>query len=244
MSGAHVKNAREHLGWTQKQAARHWKMSQPYLSLVERGQRQAPARLTRLLARDQPQLAKRLPVHLPEAEGADFSRLLGSLGYPGFAYLGDPSALANPAAVVLAVLKQKHVPARVTEALPWLLVTFADLNWDWLVDHAKLANVQNRLGFLVAVARELAEKRGDSEAMNRLLAVERTLEDARLAKEDTLGRALTEVERRHLRDERPPAAAHWNLLTRLCADDLRYGVSAHLKTQKSEQRRWSIERSP
>jgi hypothetical protein len=112
----------------------------------------------------------------------------------------------------------------VTEAPPWLLVTFADLDWDWLVDHAKLANVQNRLGFLVSLARELAEKRGDPRTMNRLLAVEKKLEDARLAKEDTLGRAMTEAERRYSRDERSPAAAHWNLLTRLRADDLRYAV--------------------
>jgi len=224
MSGAQVKTAREHLGWTQKQAARHWKMSQPYLSLVEHGKRPVPARLARVLARDQPQMATGLPVQLPEAEPADFPRLLGSLGYPGFAYLSDPNALANPATVLLAGLQQKHVPARVTEALPWLLVTFADLDWDWLIDHAKLANVQNRLGFLVTLARELAEKRGDPGAMNRLLAVERRLEDARLAKEDTLGRTLTEAERRYLRDERPPAAAHWNLLTRLRADDLRYAV--------------------
>jgi hypothetical protein len=94
----------------------------------------------------------------------------------------------------------------------------------WLVDQAKLANVQNRLGFLVSLACELTQKRGDPGAMNRLLAVERRLEDARLAKEDTLGRALTETERRHLRDQRPPAAAHWNLLTRLRADSLRYAI--------------------
>lgn len=224
MSAAQVKTAREHLGWTQKQAARHWKMSQPYLSLVEHGKRPAPARLARLLARDQPQMATGLPVQLPEAESADFPRLLGSLGYPGFAYLSDPNALANPAAVLLAGLQQKHVPARVTEALPWLLVTFADMDWDWLVDHAKLANVQNRLGFLVTLARELVEKRGDPGTMNRLLAVERKLEDARLAKEDTLGRTMTEAERRYVRDERPLAAAHWNLLTRLRAEDLRYAV--------------------
>ena len=223
MSGAQVKTAREHRGWTQRQAARHWKMSQPYLSLVEHGKRPAPARLARLLARDQPQMATGLAVQLPAAS-ADFPRLLGSLGYPGFAYLSDPNALANPAAVLLAGLQQKHVPARVTEALPWLLVTFADMDWNWLVDQAKLANVQNRLGFLVTLARELTHKRGDLVAMNRLLAVERRLEEARLAKEDAFGRTLTETECRYLRDQRPPAAAHWNLLTRLRVDDLRYAV--------------------
>lgn len=33
---------------------------------------------------------------------------------------------------------------------------------------------------------------------------------------------LTDVEKRHLRTHRPEAAAHWNLLTRLRAEDLRY----------------------
>jgi hypothetical protein len=116
------------------------------------------------------------------------------------------------------------VPARVTEALPWLLVTFVDLDWNWLLDQAKLANAQNRLGYLVGLARQLAEQRGESTTVARLAAVEEELEEARLAKEDTLGRQLTTVERRHLREHRPPAAVHWNLLTSLRIEDLRHGV--------------------
>ena len=152
----------------------------------------------------------------------DLPRLLGSLGYAGFAYLAEARAVMNPAAVVLAALRTTAVPARVTEALPWVLVTFAHLDWDWLVDHAKLANLQNRLGYLVTLAREVAEQRGESAAVQTLADVGRRLEEARLVKEDTLGRDLTSVERRHLREHRPAAAAHWNLLTNLRAEDLRY----------------------
>lgn len=221
MSGEQVKRAREHLGLTQQQAARRWKLSQPYLSLVEHNGRRVPARLAILLARDEPQMATGLPLDVLTSD--DLPRLLGSLGYPGFAYLADPHVLANPAAVLLAGLQQKHVPARVTEALPWLLVTFVDLDWDWLLDQAKRSNVQNRLGYLVTLAHEVAQKRGESAVVTRLLDAEHQLEEARLAKEDTLGRALTDAERRHLRERRPQAAAHWNLLTGLRAKDLRYG---------------------
>ena len=161
----------------------------------------------------------------PEAslgKAKDLPRLLGSLGYAGFAYLAEARAVMNPAAVVLAALRTPAVPARVTEALPWVLVTFAHLDWDWLVDQAKLANLQNRLGYLVTLAREVAEQRGESAAVQTLADVGRRLEEARLVKEDTLGRELTSVERHHLREHRPAAAAHWNLLTKLRSEDLRY----------------------
>lgn len=217
MLGAQVRVAREHLGLTQQQAAQRWKMSQAYLSLVENDERRVPDRLARLMARSESSMATGLPLKLLDRGPDDLPRLLGGLGYPGFAYLANSRDVENPAAVVLAGLQAHIVPARVTEALPWVLVTFVDLQWDWLVDQAKLANVQNRLGYLVTLGRDVAEKRGNSAAAKTLAGVEPKLQDARLAKEDTLGRELTEVERRYLREHRPPAAVHWNLLTSLRA---------------------------
>lgn len=222
MSGQQLKAAREALGMTQQQAARRWRVSQPYLSLVENNRRRVPARLARLLASHEPSVATALPLAVPM--DADLPRLLGSLGYPGFAYLADPNEVTNPASLLVAALRQANVPARVTEALPWLLTRFVDLDWDWLVNEAKRWNVQNRLGYLVSLAVDLARRRDDSAALSRLERVEQQLEDARLAKEDTLGRTLTESERRYLREHRPATAAHWNLLTSLRADDLRYAV--------------------
>jgi hypothetical protein len=71
----------------------------------------------------------------------------------------------------------------------------------------------------------VARRQGDAVTVSRLESVEQHLEDARLAKEDTFGRAVTEAERRYLREHRPAGAAHWNLLTSLGADDLRCAVS-------------------
>ena len=78
------------------------------------------------------------------------------------------------------------------------------------------------LGFLVSLARELAEKQGAGETANTLAALEHELEDARLAKVDALSRRLTQAERRYFQDHRSPTARHWNLLTGLSADTLQY----------------------
>ncbi len=223
MSGSQVKAVRGRLGWTQQQASRRWKVSQAYLSLVEHNKRPVPARLARLLAHEEPSMATGLPVELPVKAAKDLPRLLGGVGYPGFAYLANRGDVANPAAVVLAALQAREVPARVVEALPWVLLTFTNLDWNWLVDSVKLANVQNRLGYLVGLAGDLALGRGELAAVNRLSEVGEKLEEARLAKEDTLGRELTDAERRHVRAHRPAAAAHWNLLTNLRAEHLRHG---------------------
>lgn len=224
MSGAQVRAVRERLGLTQQQAARRWRLSQAYVSLVEHNKRPTPNRLARALARTEPSMATGLRLEMPHANVDDLPRLLGTLGYRGFAQLASPAGVSNPATLVLAALKASFVPARVTEALPWLLVTFVDLDWQWLIDQARLSNVQNRLGFLVHVATQFADRLGEVQASQRLAGVEQVLEEARLAKEDTFGRDLTEVERDYLRQHRPPAARHWNLLTNLRAEDLRYGL--------------------
>jgi transcriptional regulator with XRE-family HTH domain len=215
--------AREHLGLTQQQAARRWKLSQTYLSLMEGGKRRVPEPLARRLARTDPNLATALPPHLSTTAAKDLPALLGALGYPAFEYLARPGGVSNPAAVVLTALKGHDVPPRVTEALPWVLMTFPDLDWQWLVAEAKLANLQNRLGYVVSLASELTGLGNGVRSGAHLEAVRVQLEEARLVKEDTLGRNVTEVERQYFRQHRPEAATHWNLLTTLRAEDLRYG---------------------
>jgi len=189
---------------------------------MERGRRPVPERLARLFVGTDPNLATALPFQMPSKAAGDLPKLLGSLGYPAFEYLADRRTLANPAAVVLASLKSPDVSARVTEALPWVLVKFSGLDWDWLLAETKLANVQNRLGYLVCLARQVAEMSNDARAVGPLEAARVQLEEARLAKEDTLGRHLTEAEKHHLRQHRPDVAEHWNVLTTLRARDLRY----------------------
>jgi len=224
MSGRDLRTARRALGQSQVAAARRWHVSQAYLSLMERGQRPVPERLARLVVRTEPRLATGLTLVAPRQTSSNLEQLLGSLGYPGFEYLGHPRTVENPAAVVLAALRASAVPARVTEALPWVLLAYPHLDWDWLLDQVRLLNRQNRLGFLVTMAKQLAERRGDQATRAVLERVEQRLEDARLVKEDTLGRSLTEVERGHLRASRPVAATHWNVLTTLQVDHLRYAV--------------------
>jgi hypothetical protein len=131
---------------------------------------------------------------------------------------------ANPAAVVLEALLQKNLEARLAEALPWVLLRYPDLDWPWLVRHTKLHDAQNRLGFLVAVAKDLAADRAELEsAFKQLSAVEQQLERARLAREDTLCReSMPDAERRWLETNRSALARHWNLLTGLTADQLSY----------------------
>jgi transcriptional regulator with XRE-family HTH domain len=222
MSGSQLRTARGTLGFTQQEAARRWRVSQPYLSLMENGRRPVPERLVRLLARREREFASALRPKVSDRTADDLPTCLGTLGYPGFAYLANPVAVVNPADLVLSALRAPELPARVVEALPWVLMTFVDLPWTWLVAQAKLANVQNRLGYVVTLARQVAERMGRAGHVQTLAEVERELEDARLAREDTLARSMTDAERRYVLMHRPDAAAHWNLLTRLRPDDLRY----------------------
>jgi hypothetical protein len=167
-----------------------------------------------------------LPDEPPRGVGRD--KLVGelaALGYPGYGHL-RAGPRVNPALTVLKALSEDNLDARVTEALPWVLVRYPELDWEWLLMQAKLRNVQNRLGFLVGMARELAERRADLyTAAAQLAEVERELDRSRLAADTTLGReAMPQTEREWLRKNRPAAAARWNVLTSLTADELPYAA--------------------
>jgi len=220
MTGTLVREARQGQGLTQQAAARAWGVSQTYLSLMEAGKRPVPEPLVRRLARVSPAALSALPK--ADVRPDRVERALGRLGFPGFVHLTAREPLTNPTAVVLRAVTLDTVPARVVEALPWVLVRFADMDWSWLVDHVKLANCQNRLGYLVHLSRELASRSANVDAVSRLEAVERQLSDARLLKVDAFRRDLTDAERRYLTENRPAEAVYWNLLTRLRVEDLRY----------------------
>jgi transcriptional regulator with XRE-family HTH domain len=214
-------------GLTQLQAARRLGVSQPYLSQLEKGERPVTAELARSAATLYRLPATALPVPTSVPQGADPNRLarqLAGLGYPGFAHLR--SLKANPAAVVIEALMHKDLELRLAEALPWVLLRYPGLDWSWLVRQAKLLDVQNRLGFLVDVAKELAATRAHFRpALEQLSAVEEQLERARLAREDTLCReSMPAAERRWLETNRSPLARHWNLLTGLTPDQLSYAA--------------------
>jgi hypothetical protein len=129
--------------------------------------------------------------------------------------------LLNPTAVLLSALRQPDLPSRVVEALPWLALHFPDLNREWLVERARLHDVQNRLAYVVTLASELA----GSGMAARLRELVLELEPSRLAREDTLCHdSMTEAERRWLRQQRPRQAEHWNLLTDLKREHLPYAA--------------------
>ena len=144
---------------------------------------------------------------------------LGAVGYPGFAYLRNRRPL-NPADLVLRALRASDVDARVVEALPWVLLRYVDLDWGWLVREAKVDDLQNRLGFLVSVARQLAELRGQTEPAKRLAEQEQALEGSRLQREGAFRESLTDAERRWFREKRSPDARHWNMLSTVNATEL------------------------
>jgi transcriptional regulator with XRE-family HTH domain len=221
MSGSELRDARVGRKWNQADLAGRLGVSQAYVSLLESGQRPVPERLTRKLVSVLGLPASTLPVSTESTPlpADDVARALGSLGYGGFAHLRH-SRKFNPAELLVRTLSSSNVEARLVDALPWVLVNYPKLDWPWLLRQAKVNDLQNRLGFVVNVAREVAEKRGKSDAAQVLRYWEGVLENSRLQKEDSFANdALTEAERKWLRNNRSSAAAHWNLLTGMSAEN-------------------------
>ena len=227
MTGRQLGKARKQKGWNQQQAATRLGVSQPYLSLLENGQRRLTRRLVARATRVFGLPLTTLPLNPVSSQLSTLQQVaeqLSALGYPGFAYMGARRK-RNPAEVLVAALKQDQLEARLVEALPWVLLNCPDLDWRWLTAQVRLHNLQNRLGFLVALARRKLEEEG--EVMKRryrdLRSVEQELERSRLVLEDAFSQK-TVGERRWLRDHRPELAAHWNLLTDLSLEHLPHSL--------------------
>lgn len=221
-----LRTFREQARLTQQQAAKRLGVSQGYVSLCETGRRTPPASLMKKFATVYRLPPTALPVHstdrLNAVDSRELAESLGALGYPGFSYMKSRRKV-NPAEVLLAALAQKNLESRLAEALPWLLLRFPDVDSHWLVREAKLHNLQNRLGFVVSLARSLAERTPDSKSLHALAQLQQELEQSRLAREDTLCQeSLSEPERNWLREQRPPDARHWNLLTDWTPETVRY----------------------
>jgi hypothetical protein len=188
-----------------------------------------PPRLTRRLAPllDLPPTA--LPVTTSSASVDQptnewVEKQLARLGYPGYAYRKRPGSLSHPAEVLLSGLALDDLEPRLVEALPWLLLHYEGLEVDRLVANAKARNLQNRLGFVVALARQVAErKKGFERRLPELRLLEEALEPCRLAREETFGQGeSSERLRGWLRRARTGSARHWNLLTDLRVEHLSY----------------------
>jgi len=227
VTGDDLKNARKASAWTQAQAAAQLGVTQAYLSMVERGERAVSSELASKAVEVFEVPATALPLTeywLHTRDAGFFQSMLGSLGYPGFAYLRS-SARLNPVEVLMEALDSDDLDSRVTEALAWLPLAYPHLNWDWLGANAKLRDRQNRLGFVVELARQAAARGGSSQLEEELATRVAKLESSRLVKEDTLCReSMTRAERAWLRAHRPKSAEHWNLLTDLTVEQLDHVV--------------------
>jgi transcriptional regulator with XRE-family HTH domain len=227
MIGTDLQSGREQNGWTQEESARRLGVSQPYLSLLEKGLRRVPEKLARKAAKVYGLSAATLPVESDletlELKNEDtLASDLAALGYPGFSHLPH-GRKKNPAEVLLSALSARELNSRLVEALPWVLFEYPDLNWSSLVSAAKVRDLQNRLGFVTSLARRVAEKRGESEKANKLRRHESALEPSRLFREDTLcHESLTPVERKWLDTTRPREAEFWRLWTDLKPEHLSY----------------------
>lgn len=225
MSGADVARARKARGWKQRDLARKLGVSQTYVSLLERNRRAVPHRLARRLSHVLDLSPSTLPIGSVKQPlmSRRAASSLGRMGYPGFAYLRSGYSL-NPAEVLVRTLRAETLDARLVEALPWVLVKYPDLDWDWIVREAKANDLQNRLGFIVTVARQLAQGRGDSRTAEKLSHWEHVLERSRLQREETFRKSLTEAERQWLRVNRSAEAERWNVLSTLTETALQHAL--------------------
>lgn len=217
-------------GWSQNEAARRLGVSQPYVVMLEKGKRPLTPALVRKAMSVYHLSPAVLPVSesfVPEPTGAQqLAEYMALLGYPGYAYLRPHVARRNPGEVLLTALAQNDLEARLVEALPWLLLRYWDMDFAPVVEHAKKVDLQNRLGFVVSLARNVSAANPQNEPRTLALAeLELRLDRSRLAREDDFLRpARNHVERQWLMQNRPEDARHWNLVTDLRPEHLRYDV--------------------
>lgn len=190
---------RKRSGLTQVEAAAQLAVSQPYLSLLEKGVRPLTPSL-----RDRMKAASSRPGVAADRAPAQLS----ALGYPGFAHVPPTRPKPSPGAFFGSILARPNADARVVEALPWLVRRFAgQLPLPSLVRQAKLQNLQNRLGFVLQSAG--VQTPGLSATLHEL-------ERARLLQEATLcWDSMPAATRDWIRVNRSPLAEHWNILTTL-----------------------------
>ena len=219
MTGGELRQGRRTKKWTQGELAHKLGVSQAYVSLLEKNLRPVPESLARKAVSLLDLPPSTLPVRsdAPVLGADEVARALGTLGYTGYAHLPRAKKL-NPAELLMRALNSTNVEARSVEALAWLLVNNPNMDWPWLVRMAKQNDLQNRLGFLVSVACEVAGRQGQADVAQTLAHWESVLENSRLQKEDAFAPdALTQAERAWLRNNRSDVAARWNLLTSISA---------------------------
>jgi transcriptional regulator with XRE-family HTH domain len=216
MTGKEFKLARRERGWSQCDLATRLGVSQTYVAFLEHGKRPFLPHLVRRAVT----LLGMSPTALPLSQ-------LSALGYPGYAHV-TPARRRNPVEVLLVALGKDNLDARVTEALPWLLLKYGAMSEAckrWLVEQARLRGLTNRLGFTVTLAKQVAERKGEtaSDTYQALVQLEQELFPSRLVGPDTFCQnRLSQRQREWMETARPEAARQWNLLTNWKPEDLQY----------------------
>ena len=120
----------------------------------------------------------------------------------------------------MTALAQPDLEPRLTEALPWLLLKYPQLDTGWVVSQARLFGLSNRVGFVVDLAKPLATRQDQVACLAKLTEL---LRASRLDVESTLCQeSLSNAERNWLRENRSDEARYWHLLTDWKTDDLQY----------------------
>ena len=229
MTPHELKTARLKKGLVQVQVAESLGVSQAYVNMLENGKRRLTPGLTRRVSTLYGLSPETLPVSEEFApahtDDQHLAESLAKLGYPGFAYMRTRVLKKNPAEVLLTALGQDRLEARVAEALPWVAMQHTHRTSNWLVAQARKFNLQNRLGFVVSLALQVAERAPghDNTRIQSLRELRSKLDESRLVKEDVFYRPpRTEGEKHWLVRNRSQEAVHWNLLTDLRPEQLQY----------------------
>jgi transcriptional regulator with XRE-family HTH domain len=227
MNYTELRMKRKQNGWSEQDAAERLGLSQSYLSMLENGKRPLTTRVARRAMRAFGLPASVLPPPRVQShwDSHSVAKQLAALDYPGFSYIRTHTPKENPAVVLLGALSNDQLEARMVEALPWLLLRYWDLDQAWLLDEAKRRDLQNRLGFVVALARRMSESSTPpNPARTETLAeLEAKLDKSRLVKQDTLGKPpQTATEREWVMQNRTPEAEHWNVMTDLRPEHFQY----------------------
>jgi transcriptional regulator with XRE-family HTH domain len=223
MAGADLKALRKQHKWNQNELAQRLGVSQTLVSLWEQGSRPVPTQWLKKLYKLGLEInATKLPMRKDaDSVHMDFAQELSNLGYPPYGYFRAGMPSWNPAQFLVMALGQRDLDRRVAEGLPWLARHFVGMNWEWARREAKVRDLQNRLGFTIALARKVAEEKQQPEVASQLARQEEVLRGSLLAKEDTFSREnMTQVERAWLLTNRSPEARAWHVLSDLVTAQL------------------------
>ena len=218
MTSANLRSFRKQQGWNQQELALRLGVSQTLVSLWEHGERKLPTRRWHQLRQLGLKMdASGLPMRdkLNPAK-VDYAQELSNLGYPGFAHFQSGEPNWNPAQLLVKALSEHDLDRRAVEALPWLVLRYSEMDWDWVRREAKLLDLQNRLGFTLALAKKLAVQKQRFDVAYRLGQQAEALGGSLLAKEDTYCYdSMTQSERKWLQTRRSSDATTWHVLSDL-----------------------------